>query len=131
MIRVCPGFARTFAMVLLATVTAAPTQAHHSFAMYDSTRTITIEGTVRDFQWTNPHVWIQVLVPDGKGGSEEWGVECTSVNFMSRRGWTKRTLKAGDRISITLSPLRDGSRGGSFKGVNSLNGAPLELTPED
>jgi hypothetical protein len=117
--------------MLLATALAAPIQAHHSFAMYDSTRTITIEGTVRDFQWTNPHVWIQVLVPDGKGGSVEWGVECTSVNFMSRRGWSRRTLKAGDRISITLSPLRDGSRGGSFKGINSLNGAPLELTPED
>jgi hypothetical protein len=131
MIRACPGFVRTLVMVLLATAVAAPVQAHHSFAMYDSTRTITIEGTVRDFQWTNPHVWIQVLVPDGKGGSEEWGVECTSVNFMSRRGWTRRTLKAGDRISITLSPLRDGSRGGSFKGVNSLNGAPLALTPED
>jgi hypothetical protein len=131
MIRVRPGIVRTLAMVVLATVLVAPIQAHHSFAMYDSTRTITIEGTVRDFQWTNPHVWIQVLVPDGRGGSEEWGVECTSVNFMSRRGWTKHTLKAGDRISITLSPLRDGSRGGSFKGVNSLNGAPLELTPED
>jgi hypothetical protein len=116
---------------VLVTAVAPTARAHHSGAMYDNARQVTIEGVVKDFQWTNPHVWIQVLVPNDKGGSDEWGVECTSVNFMERRGWTRRTLKAGDRISVTLSPLRDGSRGGSFRSVNNLNGAPLVLQAEE
>jgi len=105
--------------------------AHHSFAMYDSTRQITLVGVVKELQWTNPHVWIQVLVPNATGGEDEWGVECTSVNFMTRRGFTKHTLKPGDKISVTISPLKDGSHGGSFKSINSLNDAPLILEPQD
>jgi hypothetical protein len=58
-------------------------------------------------------------------------VECTSVNFLERRGWSKHTFKAGDKVSITLSPLRDGSKGGSFRAVNTLNGAPLKVEAEE
>ena len=106
-------------------------QAHHSFAIYDSAHQVTIEGTVKEFQWTNPHVWIHVLVKDEAGKEQEWHVECTSVNFLARRGWSKRTFKPGDKVSITLSPLRDGSAGGSFRTVNSLNGAPLQVEAEE
>jgi len=105
--------------------------AHHSFAMYDSTRPITIEGVVKEVQWTNPHVWIEVMVPNAAGGQDQWSIECTSVNFMTRRGFSKRTIKPGDKISLTLSPLKDGSHGGAFRSVNSLNGAPLALEPQD
>lgn len=108
-----------------------PAFAHHSFAMYDSGKQITIEGVVKEVQWTNPHVWIEVMVPNAAGGQDEWSVECTSVNFMIRRGFSKHTVKPGDRISVSLSPLKDGSHGGSFKGINSLNGAPLKLEPQD
>jgi hypothetical protein len=108
-----------------------PAVAHHSFAMYDNGKLITIEGVVKELQWTNPHVWIQVLVPNAKGGQDEWSVECTSVNFMVRRGFSKNTIKAGDKISVTLTPLKDGSHGGAFKAVKSLNGAPLTLESED
>jgi hypothetical protein len=110
---------------------AQPAFGHHSFAMYDSGKQITIEGVVKEVQWTNPHVWIEVMVPDPSGGQDEWSVECTSVNFMIRRGFTKHTIKPGDKISVSLSPLKDGSHGGSFKGINSLNGAPLQLEPQD
>ena len=110
---------------------AQPVAAHHSFAMYDNGKQITIEGVVKELQWNNPHVWIQVLVPNAKGGQDEWSVECTSVNFMVRRGFSKTTIKAGDKISVSLTPLKDGSHGGAFKGVNSLNGAPLTLESED
>jgi hypothetical protein len=106
-------------------------QAHHSFAIYDSAHQVTIEGTVKEFQWTNPHVWIHVMVKNDKGAEEEWNVECTSVNFLERRGWSKRTFKAGDKVSITLSPLRDGSKGGSFRTVNSINGAVPKFESED
>lgn len=121
-------------LIGLAAVVALDTQpvcAHHSFAMYDNGKQITIEGVVKELQWTNPHVWIQVLVPNATGGQDEWSVECTSVNFMVRRGFSKTTIKAGDKISVSLTPLKDGSHGGAFKGVNSLNGAPLKLESED
>lgn len=110
---------------------AQPLSAHHSFAMYDNGKQITIEGVVKELQWTNPHVWIQIMVPNTTGGQDEWSVECTSVNFMMRRGFSKHTIKAGDKISVSLTPLKDGSHGGAFKGVNSLNGAPLTLESED
>jgi hypothetical protein len=114
-------------LVAIGGVAATPVTAHHSGAMFDNTKQVTIEGTVKEFQWTNPHVWIQVMVANPQGGTDEWGVECTSVNFMVRRGWNKRTIKAGDKISISVSPLRDGSHGGAFKAVNSLNGEPLKV----
>ena len=106
-------------------------QAHHSFAIYDSAHQVTIEGTVKEFQWTNPHVWIHVMVKNDKGVEEEWNVECTSVNFLTRRGWSKQTFKPGDKVSITLSPLRDGSQGGSFRTVNNINGAVPKFEAEE
>jgi hypothetical protein len=117
-------------LILLVTVPLLA-QAHHSFAIYDSAHQITIEGTVKEFQWTNPHVWIHVMVKNDKGTEEEWNVECTSVNFLERRGWSKRTFKAGDKVSITLSPLRDGSKGGSFRTVNSINGVVPKFESEE
>jgi len=105
--------------------------AHHSFAIYDSTHQVTIEGTVKEFQWTNPHVWIHVMVKNDKGAEEEWAIECTSVNFLTRRGWSRQTFKPGDKVSITLSPLRDGSKGGSFRTVNTLNGAVPKFEAEE
>jgi outer membrane usher protein FimD/PapC len=72
-----------------------------------------------------------VMVPNASGGQDEWSVECTSVNFMTRRGFTKHTIKAGDKISVSLTPLKDGAPGGAFRGVNSLNGAPLALESQD
>lgn len=112
-------------------VAMGPAVAHHSFAMYDSTRQVTLAGVVKEFQWTNPHVWIQIMVPNASGIQEEWGVECTSVNFMTRRGFSRRTLKPGDAITVTIAPLKDGSHGGSFRTISSLNGAPLNLAPQD
>ena len=83
----------------LAAAGASPALAHHSFAMFDRDKPIALAGTVKDFQWTNPHVWIQVLVPDAKGVDQEWGVECTSVNFMRRQGWERDSLKPATRSS--------------------------------
>jgi hypothetical protein len=117
-------------LILLVTVPLLA-QAHHSFAIYDSAHQITIEGTVKEFQWTNPHVWIHVMVKNDKGTEEEWNVECTSVNFLERRGWSKRTFKAGDKVSVTLSPLRDGSKGGSLRTVNSINGVVPKFESEE
>jgi hypothetical protein len=118
------------AFVALSAIVGTRGWAHHSFAMFDQNKRTVLAGTVREFQWTNPHVWIQLAVPDGKGGSTEWSIECTSVNFMVRRGWRHDTLKPGDKITLTMRPLKDGSHGGSLVAVTSVNGGPLSLSPE-
>jgi hypothetical protein len=116
--------------LLLALALGAPATgvlAHHSFAMFDRDKPMTLTGTVKELQWTNPHVWIQVMVPDAKGVDQEWGVECTSVNFMRRQGWEHDSLKPGDKITLVIFPLKDGSRGGQFNKLTQLNGSPTNL----
>jgi Family of unknown function (DUF6152) len=112
-------------MVILLTALAgstAPVMAHHSFAMYEPTKTLTFKGTVKTFQWTNPHVILWVLVqPDGGGAPQEWSLETTSPGVLTRAGWTRESIKAGDKVSVTLSPLRDGSHGGSLNSVTLLD----------
>jgi hypothetical protein len=100
----------------------APLMAHHSFAMYEPTKTLTFKGTVKSFQWTNPHVILWVLVqPDGGGDPTEWSLETTSPGVLTRNGWNRQSLKTGDKVSVTLSPLRDGSHGGSLNSVTLLD----------
>jgi hypothetical protein len=110
-------------VILAAAMGAAlPAGAHHSFAMYEPTKTLTFKGTVKSFQWTNPHVVLWILVqPEGGGAAQEWSLETTSPGVLTRNGWTRQSLKAGDRVSVTLSPLRDGSRGGSLNSVTLLD----------
>jgi hypothetical protein len=110
-------------VVLAAVVGAAsPAVAHHSFAMYEPTKTLTFKGTVKSFQWTNPHVILWVLVqPEGGGAPEEWSFETTSPGVLTRNGWTRQSLKAGDKVSVTFSPLRDGSHGGGLNSVTLLD----------
>lgn len=102
-------------MVLMSGIWAGAASAHHSFAMFDQTQTKTLVGTVKQVQWTNPHIWVQVLVPDGKGGvPQEWSIEGGSPNALSRQGWRRASIKEGDAIEITIHPLKDGTNGGSM-----------------
>ena len=115
---------RTSMEIMLAAVVSAgsPAVAHHSFAMYEPTKTLTLKGTVKSFQWTNPHVVVWVLVqPEDGGAVQEWSLETTSPGVLTRNGWTRQSLKAGDRVSVTFSPLRDGSRGGGLNSVTLLD----------
>lgn len=108
--------------VVLALAAAAPAFAHHSFAMYEPTKTLTLKGTVKTFQWTNPHVVIWILVqPDDGGAAQEWSIETTSPGVLTRGGWTRQSIKTGDRVSVTFSPLRDGSHGGGLNSVTLLD----------
>ncbi|MEP6547097.1 MAG: DUF6152 family protein [Gammaproteobacteria bacterium] len=96
--------------------------AHHSFAMYEPTKTLTFKGTVKTFQWTNPHVVLSILVPPEDGSAaQEWSLETTSPGVLTRSGWTRLSLKPGDKVSVTISPLRDGSHGGSLNSVTLLD----------
>ena len=115
---------RTSMGIMLAAVVSAgsPAVAHHSFAMYEPTKTLTLKGTVKSFQWTNPHVVVWVLVqPEDGSAVQEWSLETTSPGVLTRNGWTRQSLKAGDRVSVTFSPLRDGSRGGGLNSVTLLD----------
>ena len=96
---------------------ASAGHAHHSFAMYDSTKLVTVDGTVTNFQWTNPHVLLWVTGTSAPGEAPTlWTIELpTSPGNLGRMGWTKHSLKGGDRVVVELNPLRDGRHGGSFK----------------
>ena len=98
--------------------------AHHSFAMFDSTKVVVLDGVVRDFQWTNPHSWIQLVVPEN-GHPVEYSIEMGSPNNYSRHGWNRNSLKAGDHIKASIHPRKDGSKGGSFVKVTKADGSIL------
>ena len=104
---------------------AAPAPAPHSFAMFDSDKTSTLDGTVKEFEWTNPHSWIRVNVADASGTQRQWAIEMGSPAQISQRGWTPNTIKAGDKIKLTIHPLKDGSRGGQFMSATLADGKVL------
>jgi hypothetical protein len=117
----------TLAACLLV-LAAAPARAHHSFAPFDLTQEKTITGTVSRFEWTNPHSWIFVDVPNDKGGVDSWAIEGMSPNYLARRGWTKTTVKPGDTITIAVRPLRSGEHGGMFVRATLADGRVLLQT---
>jgi hypothetical protein len=104
-------------LALLLLMAASRVSAHHSFAMYDATKLVPVVGTVKEFQWTNPHVILWVTKDSEQGGEPEpWTIELpTSTGNLSRMNWTKRSLVPGDRVTVEINPLRDGQHGGSFK----------------
>src|SRR5260370_15978568 len=110
-------------VVLAAVVGAAsPAAAHHSFAMYEPTKTLTFKGTVKSLQLTNPHVILWVLVqPEDGLAPQECSLETTSPGVLTRNASTRQSLKTGDRVSVTFSPRRDGSRGGGLNSVTLLD----------
>jgi len=87
--------------------------AHHSFAMFDRTKDVKLDGTVKEWQFTNPHSWLQLAVVEN-GNAVEYGIEGSSVNTLLRIGWGPKTFKTGDKISVIINPLRDGTKGGAF-----------------
>jgi hypothetical protein len=102
-----------------------PAAAHHSGVMYEPTRTLTLNGTVKQFSWANPHSWLYVVVTDEGGRPLEWALESNSTANLTRRGWKRDTLKAGDKISVTLRPMKDGTRGGTIENVVTASGQKL------
>jgi hypothetical protein len=109
-------------------VAGVSVSAHHSFAPFDLSMEKTITGTVSKFEWTNPHSWIWVDVPNGKGGVDAWAVEGMSPNYLARRGWSKSTLKPGEKVSISVRPLKNGQNGGMFVRATLADGRVLTQT---
>jgi hypothetical protein len=116
----------TFGLAAIALAAfAAPVAAHHSFAMFDAEKTVTMNGTVTEFEWTNPHSWIHMKVADASGKELPWSIEMGSPAQQAQRGWRSDTVKTGDKVSVTIHPLKDGSRGGQFMSVVLPNGQTL------
>src|SRR5437588_2374791 len=108
-----------FRALSLATIAAAifvmPASAHHSFAMFDAAKDVTLKGTVKEFEWTNPHSWLRVMVTDQKTGKPVlWAFELSSPARLTTMGMHANSVKAGDSVSVTFHPMKDGSRGGQF-----------------
>lgn len=113
------------AAVVLGAAWAGQALAHHSFAMFDLAKESTLVGTIKEFQWTNPHSWIEIDVP-AASGTVEWGIEGMSPNFLARRGWARDTLKPGDKVTLVIHPMKDGSHGGSFVRITLPDGTVMK-----
>ena len=106
---------------------AAPAAAHHSYAMFDRTKTVEISGTVRTFQWTNPHTYLWIFAANDQGGQDIYGFEFGGgPSGLSRKGWTMNTLSPGDKVTIKYNPLKDGRTGGMFQQVTLANGTVMD-----
>lgn len=118
---------RTIALSIAALLASAvgSVTAHHSYAMFDMQKEVKLEGTVKEYQWTNPHVWIQLLVKDATGKEVEWAIESNAINGMVRTGWSRKTLKAGDKISMVINPLKTSTEPGGSLVSATINGQTL------
>lgn len=105
---------------------AAPAAAHHSFAMFEKEKVATIEGVVKQFSWTNPHVLIDVNVDDKHGGATRYRIESASINILMRQGWKVGAVKPGDRVTLVFSPLKNGKPGGLLVQMTLANGTVLK-----
>jgi hypothetical protein len=119
--RAAAGWAGLAALCAL----ALPAAAHHSFAMFDQKKVMTLEGTVQQFQWTNPHAFIELDVA-APGRTQRWSIELNSPNNLTRQGWRRSSLAAGDRITVRIAPLRNGHPGGLFLDLRKADGTVLD-----
>jgi len=122
-------FAKTLlaAVVVAAALTfvVAPAAAHHSGAGFDQTKVVEITGTIKEFQFKNPHTWIQVDVDDASKGKVEWSVEWGSPNQLGRQGYRPTTFPPGEKVSIRLNPMHNGSPAGGFVGAKFPDGKTI------
>lgn len=114
---------------VFAALAALPALAHHSTAMFDFTKTIELKGEIKSFAWTNPHTWTVVTVVGKAPAAGEYGLEGMSPNYLARNGWTKRTLKPGDEVTVQVYPLKDGRKGGFMVSATLADGTVLYNLP--
>ena len=97
--------------------------AHHSMTGFDRAKNVALTGTIKQFKWANPHSWIDIEVPNDKGGSDVWSLEMTAPGILARAGWKSTMLRPGDKVTIMAHPLVSGEIGGQFVSVTLANGA--------
>jgi len=116
-------------LTIAALLTASSVLAHHSNAAFDGDKVIVLKGTVTQWKWTNPHVWILLSVDDGKGGKADWAIEGRTPGQLLRAGWSRTILKAGDVITVDFSPAKDGTKTGLLTRVRLADGTVLGQAP--
>ncbi len=120
------GLGLACAAVLALAALSAPAQAHHSGAMFDNAKTVTINGAVKDFKWMNPHAYIEIVSMQPGGGQTVWSIECSTPNILVRRGWGMHSLKPGDMITVKAHPMRDGGPAAFLLNATLASGAVLK-----
>jgi len=124
--------ARACCVALLAAAifgAAVPLLAHHSFTMFDMTKRITLAGTVTSFEWTNPHAYIEIDAPDEKGAMKHWSIELGSPSILMQSGWKFNSIKAGDKLTLVINPLKSGQNGGFLSQATLADGKVLTNGP--
>ena len=123
---------RTVAIALVSAavlLSARTAESHHSNVAYEVTKVITVTGVVKEFQWVNPHTWLHVVVDDGKGGKVEWAAEGRAPGILLRAGWTRSSLKAGETVTVDMSPAKDGTHVSIIARVTKADGTILSNQP--
>jgi hypothetical protein len=108
---------------------AAPALAHHSAAAFDRSKLLTLNGTIKEFRFANPHSWIYLEVTSEQGQAELWSLEGGSISILSRNGWTSHSLNVGDRVTVTAHPRKDENLSGAFEAVTLSDGTTLGFNP--
>jgi len=126
---------RGFVWALLGAVAVSLTlggtaSAHHSTAMFEWGKEASLSGTIKEYQWTQPHTFLWVIVPRGNGAFEEWGLEGMSPSWLGRRGWSRHTFQPGDKVSIVYYPLKDHRPGGFYVRVTRPDGQVMDALPQ-
>jgi hypothetical protein len=116
---------RRIASFLVALLVASAALAHHSPIVFDRSRKVTLEGTVTEFRWGNPHSWIHLDVADADGNVGNWGIEMDPASHLARDGWRSTTLKPGDKVSVLVYPLRNDEKGGQYISITLPDGRNL------
>lgn len=117
------------AVVLGLLLAASYGLAHHSFVMFDMTKQVTLSGAVTSFEWTNPHTYIEIDVPSETGGVKHWSIELGSPSILRNSGWKHNTLKPGDKVILTVNPLKNGNPGGLLFQAQLADGSKLGNGP--
>ena len=118
-------FFGTGILLLIVLCAATTVYAHHSAAGIDQTKTVVVEGIVKEFKWANPHSWIEMEVQNKAGATEVWNLEMNPPSYLIRAGWKANTIKPGDKIKVTARPFRNGDPGGLFVNIMLPDGRVL------
>jgi len=124
---------RAFVVLVLAAFVTVGANAHHAFSMFDQRNQVLLEGEIKEFQWSNPHVWVQLLVTGADGKVVEWSIEGSSPNGLRRQGWSSKSLLPGMKVKLMANPLKSGESGGSLINVTLEDGTVLgrKIEPND
>jgi hypothetical protein len=113
----------------IVTLVGTTALAHHSAAGVDQSRTVTIVGVLKEFKWANPHAWMDLDVTDDRGEARRWSIEMTAPTYLARAGWKSTTVKPGDRVTVTVRPMKNGDPGGLFVNITLPDGRVLGQAP--